>query len=219
MVKTKLGIILIILVLIGIAIPIGFSENTHENVVTYGETTYHNQEYKKLVDDFFRQQANVDISNVESQVITADEVNRVSSSITHNTYNSNQIFSSAYLDLSEQGNIKVTVDTKKITVITADMYISALKSAGITHGHVYVTSPVTATGESALTGIMHAYEEATNVEIPENVEQAANDEIYTEAEVVENNNVSADEISNLVEEVKNTVKHKMADVFGSANKI
>ena len=205
MLKTKIGIILIILILIGITIPIGFSNSGHENVITYGETTYHNQEYKKIVDDFFRQQANVDINNVESQVVTASEVNRVSSSITHNTYDSNQIFSSAYLDLSDQGAIKVTTDTKKITVITAQMYISALKSAGITHGHVYVTSTVTATGESALTGIMHAYEEATNVNIPENVEQAANDEIYTEAEVVENNNVSADEISKLVEEIKNTV--------------
>ena len=51
------------------------------------------------------------------------------------------------------------------------MYLSALKSAGITKGHVYVTSPVEATGESALAGIMNSYEVVTDVEIPESVKQ------------------------------------------------
>ena len=86
------------------------------------------------------------------------------------------------------------------------MYISALKSAGITGGHVYVTSPVTATGESALAGIMNSYEVATDVEIPEPVKEAANNEISTQAEIVENSNVSADELSTLVDDVKETVK-------------
>lgn len=86
------------------------------------------------------------------------------------------------------------------------MYLSALKSAGITKGHVYVTSPVTATGESALAGIMNSYEEATNVKIPETVKEAANKEIYTQAEIVENSNVSADKVSDLVDNVKQTVQ-------------
>ena len=85
------------------------------------------------------------------------------------------------------------------------MYISALKSAGITSGHVYVTSPVSATGESALAGIMNAYEEATDVEIPENVKEAANDEIYTQAEIVKNSGVDADSLSQLVDDVKQEV--------------
>lgn len=88
------------------------------------------------------------------------------------------------------------------------MYLSALKSAGITSGHVYVTSPVTATGESALAGIMNSYEEATNVEIPETVKEAANKEIYTQAEIVENSNVSADKLSDLVDDVKETVQEE-----------
>ena len=86
------------------------------------------------------------------------------------------------------------------------MYLSALKSAGITSGHVYVTSPVTATGESALAGIMNSYEEATNVEIPDNVKEAANNEIYTQAEIVKNSDVEADELSKLVDDVKEEVE-------------
>ena len=86
------------------------------------------------------------------------------------------------------------------------MYLSALKSAGIKSGHVYVTSPVTATGESALAGIMNCYEEATNVKIPETVKEAANKEIYTQAEVVKDTNASSDQVSKLVDDVKETVK-------------
>ena len=100
------------------------------------------------------------------------------------------------------------MDKSKITTITGDMYLSALKSSGITSGHVYVTSPVTATGESALAGIMNCYEVATNVTIPETVKEAANNEIYTQAEIVENSNVSAENLTKLVDDVKETVQEK-----------
>jgi uncharacterized protein YpuA (DUF1002 family) len=86
------------------------------------------------------------------------------------------------------------------------MYISALKSSGITAGHVYVTSPVEATGESALAGIMNSYEEVTDVEIPDTVKEAANNEIYTQAEIVKNSNVDAEKLSDLVDDVKEEVK-------------
>ena len=165
--KSLIGIILLSIVIFGIALPIGFSAQSNTKVITYGETTYNNANYKSVVDDFFKQQAHVDVKSIDSKIITAGEVNKVASTITGKTYTSGQIFSSALVDLSEQGNIKVTVDKSKITTITADMYISALKSAGITHGHVYVTSPVSATGESALAGIMNAYEQVTDVEIPD----------------------------------------------------
>ena len=205
--KSLIGILLLSIVIIGIALPIGFSAQSNSKVISYGETTYNNQEYKSIVDNFFNQQAGVDAKNVKSKIITAGEVNKVASKFTQKTYTSDQIFSSALVDLSDQGNIKVTVDKSKITTITADMYISALKSAGIIHGHVYVTSPITATGESALTGIMNSYEAATDVAIPENVKQAANNEIYTESEVVQKDNVSAQDLNKLVDDVKVTVQN------------
>ena len=205
--KSLIGILLLSIVIIGIALPIGFSAQSNSKVISYGETTYNNQEYKSIVDNFFNQQAGVDAKNVKSKIITAGEVNKVASKFTQKTYTSEQILSSALVDLSDQGNIKVTVDKSKITTITADMYISALKSAGINHEHVYVTSPITATGESALTGIMNSYEAATDVAIPENVKQAANNEIYTESEVVQKDNVSAQDLNKLVDDVKVTVQN------------
>ena len=206
MLKNYIGIILLAILVVGIAVPAGFTAQSEKIVVTYGETTYNNPQYKSVVDAFFNSESNIDVNKIESKIITANEVNKVASTITHKTYNSNQIYSSALVDLSEQGNIKVTTDTSKITTITSDMYISALKSAGIRHGHVYVTSPIPATGESALAGIMNSYEEATNVAIPDTVKEAANDEIYTEAEIVENDNVSAEQLTNLVDDVKQTVE-------------
>lgn len=206
--KSTIGIIILSIILVGMVIPASFSTNDSQVVITYGETTHHNANYKNTVDDFFEQQAHVDMYRVTSKIIYAEDVNKISTTITGKTYNSNQIFSSALVDLNDNDNLEVSVDKSKITTVTGDMYISALKSAGITSGHVYVTSPVTATGESALAGIMNCYEEITDVEIPDTVKEAVNNEIYTEAVIVENSNVTADELTELVDDVKETVKEE-----------
>ena len=200
----KITILVLALILVGMLIPAGFSTDSNV-VITYGETTYANSDYKSFVDNFFVNQANVDVNDVGVKTITADQVNQISGGITGKYYNSNQILSSALVDLNDNADLKVSVDKSKITTITGDMYISALKSAGITKGHVYVTSPVQATGESALAGIMNSYEEATDVEIPDSVKEAASDEIYTEAEIVDNSGVDPDDLSQLVDDVKQEV--------------
>ena len=204
--KTTIGIVILSIIIIGMVIPAGFSGEVNSVVITYGETTHANSNYKADVDSFFKSQSNIDLSNAAEKIITASEVNKISSTITGKTYTSSQIFSSALVDLNDNDNLEVSVDKSKITTITGDMYLSALKSVGITSGHVYVTSPVAATGESALAGIMNCYEVATDVEIPDTVKEAANNEIYTQAEIVENSNVSADDLSKLVDDVKEIVK-------------
>ena len=204
--KSNICIILLSIIIVGILIPVGFSSNDKLIVITYGETTQHNSNYKSTVDEFFKQQSNLDPNNINSKIITANDVNKISKSITGKTYTSDQVFSSALVNLKDNNDLKVSVDKSKITTITGEMYLSALKSAGIKSGHVYVTSPVTATGESALAGIMNSYEEATNVKIPETVKKAANDEIFTQAEIVENSKVNSDDLSKLVDNVKQTVK-------------
>lgn len=200
----KITIAILALILVGMLIPTGFATDSNL-VITYGESTNANSNYKSIVDTFFTSQANINLNDAESKVITADQVNQISGGITGKYYSSNQIYSSALLDLNDNDNLQVSVDKSKITTITGDMYISALKSAGITSGHVYVTSPVTATGESALAGIMNAYEQATDVEIPDSVKEAANNEIYTESQILENSGVDADSLSQLVDDVKEQV--------------
>ena len=204
----KILAICLVTILLAVAlVPTGFAANDKQVVITYGETTYNSQQYKSIVDNYFAGKTNYDINAVESKVITAGDVNAISSGFSGKTYNSNQIYSSALLDLDQNGEITVEVDNS-INTITPKMYMSALKSAGIQGGHVYVTSPVSATGESALAGIMDCYEEATDVEIPDNVKEAASQEISTQAEIINNSNVSADDLSNLVDDVKEKVSEE-----------
>jgi uncharacterized protein YpuA (DUF1002 family) len=204
----KILAICLVTILLAVAlVPTGFAASDKQVVITYGETTYNSQQYKSIVDNYFAGKTNYDINAVESKVITAGDVNEISSGFSGKTYNSNQIFSSALLDLDQNGEITVEVDNS-INTITPKMYMSALKSAGIQGGHVYVTSPVSATGESALAGIMDCYEEATDVEIPDNVKEAASQEISTQAEIINNSNVSADDLSNLVDDVKEKVSEE-----------
>lgn len=194
--------IIILIVAIAIFIPFGSSDSvggTSDVVVTYGETTYNNAEYKSIVDSYFN------VNNAKESVITASDVNKISSGISQRTYNSNQIYSCAMVDLTSNNNIYIDVDSSKITTVTPSMYKSALDSAGITKGYVKITSPIPATGESALAGIMKSYEESTGTTIPDEVKDAANNEIYSQTEVVENSNASADEIANLMDEVKEEV--------------
>lgn len=200
------AMIILGILIVGMLIPAGFSTSDSQVVITYGETTYNNVDYKNTVDNFFKNQAGIDSKSVDSKIISASDVNKIASTITGKTYSSSQIFSSALVDLSENDNLEVSVDKSKITTITGDMYLSSLKSAGITAGHVYVTSPVSATGESALAGIMNSYEEATDVEIPDTVKEAANNEIYTQSEIVKNSNVEPEKLSKMVDDVKEEVQ-------------
>lgn len=216
--KLAIGGIVIIVVVLGLFATSGTILNNGDNttmVITYGETTYNNQQYKSLVDDYFAQNANVNLENVTTEVITANEVNAISEGISNQTYDSNQIFSSAFVDLNDTDNLTINVDTSKITLVTEEMYASALNSTGINQGYVAVTSPVSATGESALAGIMSCYEKATNTQIPDEVKKAANDEIYAQSEVVNNSNASPDEISGLVSEVKEDVAQNNTTDIGA----
>ncbi len=203
--KRTISIILLVLITVGLLLP-GVMAANDKVVITYGETTYNNQDYKNIVDNYFSTSSNIHEAGVK--VISADEVNKISTSISQKVYNSNQIFSSALVDLRNGDDLDVDVDTSKITTINEDMYKSALKTAGITKGHVVVTSPVSSTGESALAGVMGCYEEATGVEVPENVKEAANEEIITEKEIVENSNVTPETLSEVVDEVKEEAEEK-----------
>lgn len=197
--KTIGAVILLIIAMILFA-PVGFSSSSDGAiVVTYGETTFNNANYKSIVDNYFG------VDNAKESVITASDVNKISSGISNRHYNSNQIFSCAMVDLTSDNNIRIDVDSSMITTVTPSMYKSALESAGITKGYVKITSPVVATGESALAGVMQSYEESTGLDIPDEVKDAANAEIYTQAEIVNNTGASADDVAKIMDEVKDEV--------------
>ena len=120
----KITIAILALIVVAMLIPVGFSGEANSVVITYGETTHANPDYKAAVDNFFSSQAHVDLNSAESKIIYASEVNQVSSGITGKTYNSNQILSSALVDLNDNDNLEVSVDKSKITTITGYVHFS-----------------------------------------------------------------------------------------------
>lgn len=203
------GLLIIIFILFGLFVPINTTDTgsngstqTSTIAITYGETTYNNQNYKNIVNQYFTDNSDVNLDDAKQTIITASEVNKISQGISNRTYNENQILSCALVDLSSKDDLKVDVDKSKITLVTENMYKSALNSSGITQGYVVVTSPTTATGESALAGVMQSYEKATGKQIPDALKDAANKEIYTESQVVNDSNATADQVADVVSQAK-----------------
>jgi uncharacterized protein YpuA (DUF1002 family) len=174
--------------------------------ITYGETTYANQNWKDTMYNYFQSKSNKDLKDATIKVITASEVNTISKNISGRTYGSNQIFSCALVDLSYNQGIKIIVDSSKIKTVTPKMYATALKSSGIENGYVVVSSPTTASGESALEGVLKSYEIAVGTPIPDNAKKAATEELYVETEVVNQTGQNPDKIAELFEKTKNEVQ-------------
>jgi uncharacterized protein YpuA (DUF1002 family) len=112
------------------------------------------------------------------------------------------------VDLSYTPGIDVVVDTNNITLVTPLMFENALRSTGINNGYVVVTSPVPATGESALTGVLESYEIAVGTNIPADAQKAATEVIYTQTQISNQTGQSPDKIANLFEQAQNQVKSK-----------
>ncbi|WP_241156679.1 DUF1002 domain-containing protein [Bacillus sp. FJAT-42376] len=79
----------------------------------------------------------------------------------------------------EKAGSGLEVKTKNINVITDEMYLNALMTAGVKDATVQVTAPIEVSGTAALTGLIKAYEVSTDKVIPEDVKQVANEELVT----------------------------------------
>ncbi|MBU4534870.1 MAG: DUF1002 domain-containing protein [Euryarchaeota archaeon] len=204
--KRYLAGFLLILVLVsplyaGSAEVLGFS-------VTLGETTNSNADYKNAMLNYFQTKTDKNVSEVPVKIITASEVNDISQSITGRTYGSSQIFSCAMVDLSYSPDIKVDVDKSKVTVVTPLMYANALQSSGIDKGYVVVTSPVSASGEAALAGVLKSYEIAVGTPIPEEAKKVSTEELYLGTRLANETGESQDNIAELFSEVKNQTQEQ-----------
>ena len=72
--RKTIGAIILLIIAIVIFVPVVSSSQNDESsiVVTYGETTYNNANYKSLVDNYFN------VNNAKETVITASDVNKIS---------------------------------------------------------------------------------------------------------------------------------------------
>jgi uncharacterized protein YpuA (DUF1002 family) len=90
--------------------------------------------------------------------------------------------SSSAITMAAKGD-GVSVKTKNITWVTDEMYVNALITAGVKDAKVYITAPSPVSGTAALTGIIKAYEISADKTIPEDVKQAANEEMVKTAKL------------------------------------
>ncbi|GLB58055.1 DUF1002 domain-containing protein [Cytobacillus sp. NCCP-133] len=101
--------------------------------------------------------------------------------------------SSSALTIAKPGS-GLEVETRNINWVTDEMYINALITAGVKDAKIYITAPASVSGTAALTGIIKAYEISAKKTIPEDVKQAANEEMVETAKLgdsVGNENASA----------------------------
>lgn len=108
--------------------------------------------------------------------------------------------SSAKITLREKGS-GLNVETKNIDWVSESMYANALVTAGVSDADIYVTAPFKVSGTGALTGIIKAYEITTDIEIPEEQKQIANEEMVKTGELAEKIGVEqATELMNRIKE-------------------
>ncbi|OYD09056.1 DUF1002 domain-containing protein [Paludifilum halophilum] len=94
----------------------------------------------------------------------------------------NKAYSSARITLTESGN-GIQVQATNVTRVTEQMYANALLTAGVKDAQVYVTSPKPVTGTAALTGIMMAFEKASDQSISQEQREVANEEMARTSEL------------------------------------
>ncbi|MGN1386843.1 MAG: DUF1002 domain-containing protein [Bacillus sp. (in: firmicutes)] len=107
--------------------------------------------------------------------------------------------SSSKITLGERKS-GLIVKTHNINWVTEEMYINALATAGVKDAEIYVTAPFEVSGTAALTGIIKAYEITADETIPEDVKQAANEEMITTVEL--GDQIGQEEASALITKIK-----------------
>ncbi len=130
-------------------------------------------------------------------------------------------FSCALVAPTNKGGIQVK--TANLSWVTCNMIASTLSTSGVTNCQVVAASPFEVSGTGALTGVMMAYETASEVTLDESKKELANEELVTtgnladevgqskatavinetKLQVIENNITDITEITNIVNNISN----------------
>ena len=145
--------------------------------------------------------------------------------------------SCAYVKPTQSGGIKVR--TANLNYVTCNMIATALSTAGVTNCEVVAACPYEVSGTGALTGVIMAYETASDVKLDNNKKELANEELVTtgnladevgqskatavinetKIQVIENNITDINEITNIVNNVSNNYSMDICNICISNRKI
>ncbi|WP_444685121.1 DUF1002 domain-containing protein [Alkalicoccus luteus] len=151
---------------------------TGAEIVTLGEDLNPQQREELL------QEMNVEEGNVDIVTVSNDEEHQYLGDYIDASVIGTRALSSSKITMGEPGS-GIDVETNRITWVSEGMYANALITAGVEDADIYVTAPFDVSGTGALTGLIKAYEESTDEDIPEEQKQAANEELVKTAELGE----------------------------------
>ncbi|MFS0786314.1 DUF1002 domain-containing protein [Shouchella sp. 1P09AA] len=148
-----------------------------------------------------RNRMNVD-ENVQTLYVTNEEEHKyLGDYISAQTIGSRAL-SSSKITLGET-DTGIHVSSDRITWVTNEMYANSLITAGIKDAEVYVTAPFDVSGTAALTGLIKAYESATDQVIPEEQKNVANEEMIRTAEL--GDSIGEEEAAELITLIKEEI--------------
>jgi len=182
---------------------------TGDMIITLGENL--TDEQKKLLLTEMKAPDDAEIITVSNK----EEHQYLGSYISKALIGTRAISSSAITIADAGSGIEVT--TKNINWVTDEMYINALITAGVKDADIYVTAPIEVSGTAALTGLIKAYEVSTDTEIPEDVKQAANEEMVQTANLGEE--IGTDKASALMAKIKEKISENKPSTDADMEKI
>lgn len=145
-------------------------------VITLGNDLTDSQK-KAMLDHFNR-------ADAKQLVITNQEEHEALSGLLPKNVIGDKAISSSLVVLKEKGyGIQVTTD--HINWVSPEMYAQALSTAGIEDAEIQVAAPYPVSGTAALTGIMKAFEAATDQVIDKEQKEAASEEMVLTAQLAE----------------------------------
>ncbi len=120
-----------------------------------------------------------------------------------------RMFSSAKIKRQDAGTglvIKIITEDN-ITQVTADMYGTAMLTAGVEDAIVEIASPRKVTGHSALTGIYKAYE-VSGEKLDTERTDVANDELNLATKFAEDAGIDKEKVSELLTDIKKEISDR-----------
>lgn len=107
--------------------------------------------------------------------------------------------SSVYLELLPQ-NSGMSITTENISWCTAEMYLNALTTGGITDAKIAVAAPFSVSGTAALAGVYKAYEDMTGQKLDDQAKTVSTQELTITGELA--NEIGSADSTSIVKELK-----------------
>lgn len=138
-----------------------------------------------------------------------------------NSNSSSRMYSSAKITRQDEGKgLTISIVTpSNITQVTAEMYASAMLTAGIQDAVVEIAAPKPVTGHSALVGIYKAYEVKTGETLDIERTDVANDELSVATSLSESAGVSDEKVAELLTQIKKVIAENKPETREEVEKI